>query len=279
VRSIGYAIYYSMVNIGSTAGPFLAGWLHARMRPEGVFLIAALSVFLMFFTVLLFFNEPRTRDAAPVPSLAEVSRNFLTVLGNWRFVLFLVIFSGYWIVFWQQYLILPIYIQNYVSATANTPMILITDPLIVIVFTVAVSTLTRRLRAFPAIILGTLTTSVGWLLLAAHASVLMAVVSLAVVALGEITQSPRYYEYISRLAPSGQQGTYMGFAFLPIGIGSLVGGWFGGKLLHHYGELAHQPSLIRWAVTLVGIATALLLWIYDKTLRPKTEEEMPESVA
>ncbi len=264
VRSIGYAIYYSMVNIGSTAGPFLAGWLHSRMRPEGVFLIAACSVFLMFFTVLLFFKEPRTRDAAPPPSLAQVSRDFLTVLRNGRFVLFLVIFSGYWIVFWQQYLILPIYIQNYVSATANTPMILITDPLIVIAFTVALNALTRRLAAFPAIIIGTLTTSLGWLLIAAHASVEMAIASLAVVALGEITQSPRYYEYISRLAPPGRQGTYMGFAFLPIGIGSLIGGWFGGTLLHQFGEVMHRPDLIWPAVTAVGLVTTLLLWAYDR---------------
>ena len=58
------------------------------------------------------------------------------------------------------------------------------------------------------------------------------------VSLGEIIQSPRYYEYISRLAPAGQQGTYMGFAFLPIGIGSLIAGPFGGKLIHHFGEVS-----------------------------------------
>jgi MFS family permease len=95
----------------------------------------------------------------------------------------------------------------------------------------------------------------------------MAVATLIAVSLGEITQSPRYYEYISRLAPPGQQGTYMGFAFLPIGIGSLIGGWFGGTLIHQFGEVAHQPGRIWWAVTAVGVLTAALLWIYDKTMR------------
>jgi hypothetical protein len=47
----------------------------------------------------------------------------------------------------------------------------------------------------------------------------------------------------------------------------LIGGWFGGTLLHHFGEVAHQPDRIWWSVTAVGIATALLLWIYDKTVR------------
>jgi proton-dependent oligopeptide transporter, POT family len=270
VRSIGYSIYYTMVNIGSTAGPFLAGWINERMRPENVFMLAALSVFAMFFIVLLFFKEPRGGGTQPSVSLAQVGRNFLTVLGNGRFVLFLLIFSGYWIVFWQQYLIMPIYIHDYVDPNANTAMILITDPLIVITLTVAVNTLTRRFPAFRALTLGTLITSVGWLLLAFKASVLMAVLSLAVLALGEITQSPRYYEYISRLAPPGQQGTYMGFAFLPIGIGSLVGGWFGGALLHHFGEVAHRPALIWPIVTGVGVVTTALLWIYDKVAQPAT---------
>jgi dipeptide/tripeptide permease len=263
VRSIGYSIYYTMVNIGSTAGPFLAGWMHSRMRPESVFLLAAASVFLMFFTVLLFFKEPRSSGAQAV-SLAQTARNFVTVIRNGRFVLFLVIFSGYWIVFWQQYLILPIYIQEYVNPNANTAMILITDPLIVIALTVAVNAMTRRIPSFRAIVLGTLLTSLGWLAIAANASVPAAVLSLVLVALGEITQSPRYYEYISRLAPAGQQGTYMGFAFLPIGIGSLVGGWFGGAVFHHFGEVAHQPQLIWTTVTGVGLVTTILLWVYDK---------------
>jgi POT family proton-dependent oligopeptide transporter len=201
----------------------------------------------------------------------------LTVLGNGRFVLFLVIFSGYWIVFWQQYLILPIYLHEYVDSTANTEMILIADPLIVITLTVAVNALTRRIPAFRAIILGALVTAVGWLAIGAYPAVWTAVLSLVIVAFGEIIQSPRYYEYISRLAPPGQQGTYMGFAFLPIGIGSLFGGWIAGKLLHHFGEVLHQPRRIWWCVTAIGIVTAVLLWIYDRTVR--SEAKVPATVS
>jgi POT family proton-dependent oligopeptide transporter len=267
VRSVGYSIYYTLVNIGSFLGPFLAGWVHSRMRVESVFRLAALSVFLMFIGVLLFFREPKRTSEGETPSLGEVGRNFLTVLGNGRFVLFLLIFSGYWIVFWQQYLILPIYIHDYVDPKANTEMILIADPIIVITLTVAVNAITRRISSFRAITLGTVITAVGWLAIGLYPRVWTAVVALMIVALGEIIQSPRYYEYISRLAPPGQQGTYMGFAFLPIGIGSLVGGKFGGMLIHHFGEVQHRPDLIWWSVTMVGLATAALLWIYDKTVR------------
>ena len=273
VRSIGYSIYYTLVNIGSFLGPFLAGWIHAHMRVENVFRLAALSVLLMFFGVLLFFREPKRASEEQTPSLGQVAHNFLTVLGNVRFVLFLVIFSGYWIVFWQQYLILPIYVHDYISPTANTEMILIADPIVVITLTVAVNALTRRISSFRAIILGALITALGWVMVGAFPHVWAAVVALMIVALGEIIQSPRYYEYISRLAPPGQQGTYMGFAFLPIGIGSLIGGRFGGWLLHHFGEVQHRPELIWWWVTGVGVATALLLWVYDKTVRVSPASE------
>jgi proton-dependent oligopeptide transporter, POT family len=272
VRSIGYSIYYTLVNIGSFLGPFLAGWIHSRMRVENVFRLAALSVFLMFIGVLIFFKEPRRTDEQQTTSLGQVAHNLLTVLGNGRFVLFLLIFSGYWIVFWQQYLILPIYIHDYVDPTANTELILIADPLIVITLTVAVNALTRRISSFRAITLGTLITGMGWLAVGSHPRVWTAVVALMIVALGEIIQSPRYYEYISRLAPSGQQGTYMGFAFLPIGIGSLIGGRFGGWVVHHFGEVQHRPERIWWMVTAVGVATTAALWVYDKTVRVSVAE-------
>jgi dipeptide/tripeptide permease len=266
VRSIGYSIYYTLVNIGGAAGPYVASWVHQHMRVENVFRVAALSVFAMFFAVLLFFKEPRRSDETQTVRLGQAAKNFATVLGNPRFMLFLLIFSGYWVVYWQEFIILPLYIHDYINPK-TTELILITGPQTVISLQMVVSFLSQRIPAFTAITLGTLISGLAWIILIAHPTVPMAVVTLFTVSLGEITQSPRYYEYISRLAPSGQQGTYMGFAFLPIGIGSLIGGWFGGMLIHHFGEVMHQPGRIWWCVTAVGVATAALLWIYDKTLR------------
>lgn len=307
VRSIGYSIYYTMVNIGGALGPLYANWAHQHLGVENVYRVAAVSVFAMFFVVVFFFREPRKASDAPPPSIGMVARNFCIVVGRawlvlpvlavalllriatfflpytipwwvWiallgivfagasRFLWFLLLFTGYWVVFWQQYISLPGYIQNYIDPKAPAELILVTDGLTVICLTLAVNYLTRKIPAFQAVILGTLITSLSWLILAYHPTVWGAVLSLFVLALGEIIQAPRYYEYISRLAPPGQQGTYMGFAFLPIGIGSIIGGWFGGTIVHRFGEVAHRPALIWWSVTAVGVATAVLLWIYDKAV-------------
>jgi POT family proton-dependent oligopeptide transporter len=268
VRSIGYSIYYTLVNIGGAAGPYVASWVHRNVAVENVFRVAALSVFVMFFAVLFFFREPRGGKEEKATSLGQTARNFWAVLSNPRFMLFLVIFSGYWIVFWQEFITLPLYVVRFIDVKADTELLLVTGPLVVISLTVALNLLTQKIPPFRAIIIGTLISGLAWLFLVGNPSILMVILTLIAVALGEITQSPRYYEYISRLAPPGQQGTYMGFAFLPIGIGSLIGGAFGGWLLHHFGEVKHQPAMIWITITGVGVATALLLWIYDRFVQP-----------
>jgi len=272
VRSIGYSIYYTMVNIGGTAGPFVASWAHRHLGVEKVFRVSALSVFAMFFVVLLFFKEPKRQAGEPAPSMAATLKNFFTVLSNARFMLFLLIFTGYWVVYWQQFISLPGYIHNYISPSADVELILITAPLAVICLTLIINFLIRKLPAFQAVILGTLVTALAWFIVSFWPTLPGAVVSILVLALGEMIQAPRYYEYISRLAPPGQQGTYMGFAFLPIGIGSLIGGWFGGRVMHHFGEVLHQPQRAWWVISGVGILTALLLWIYDRIAKPCGQE-------
>jgi proton-dependent oligopeptide transporter, POT family len=320
VRSIGYSIYYTMVNVGGALGPLCASWAHRHLGVENVYRLAAVSVFAMFFVVFFFFREPRKVSDAPPPSIATVARNFCVVVGNYKLVLpvlgialllrfamfffpftvpwwawlgmlalvlagisrfmwFLVLFTGYWVVYWQQYTSLPGYIHGYINGSADVEHVLVTDGLTVICLTLAVNFLIRKVPAFQAIILGTLITSVSWLIVAFRPTIWGAVLSLFVLALGEITQQPRYYEYISKLAPPGQQGTYMGFAFLPLGIGSLIGGWFGGTLIHHFGEVTHQPGRMWWVVTAVGLVTTAALWIYDRIVVSGTKSKsVPASI-
>src|SRR5580704_508665 len=91
VRSFGYSIYYTLVNIGGAAGPYVASYVHQRMSVENVFRVAALSVFVMFIGVLIFFKEPNRDRDTQTPTMAQAGINFLTVLSNPRFMLFLAI--------------------------------------------------------------------------------------------------------------------------------------------------------------------------------------------
>jgi len=271
VRSLGYSIYYTMVNLGGASGPLVASFAHRHLGAGKIFLIASFVVGLMFIGVLLFFREPKPAEGASPPTVSETLKNFLTVLRNPKFMIFLLIFTGYWIVFWQQWIVLPVYLHTYVDKRIDVELVLVTDGIVVITCTILINHLLRKLAAFSAIVLGTLVTSLCWIVLALRPSMLGAVISIFILAIGEIIQQPRYYEYISRLAPPEQQGTYMGFAFLPLGIGSLIGGWFGGRVLHYFGEVRGQPELVWYVIIAVGLLTTLLLWIYDRIVKPARE--------
>jgi hypothetical protein len=47
--------------------------------------------------------------------------------------------------------------------------------------------------------------------------------------------------------------------------------------MHHFDELQGQPKKFWWATTAVGLATALVLFVYDRVVRPT--EAKPEANA
>jgi proton-dependent oligopeptide transporter, POT family len=277
VRSLGYSIYYTLVNIGGAVGPLMA-WLVREKMGWGianVFRMASLSVFLMFWVTLLFYREPGGADDARVEKISTALKNMFIVLGNGRYVTFLLISSGFYIVYWQIFLSAPIFLRRYVNPNANVDRILSIEGLTIICFQILVAYLTQKVPAVLTIAIGFLVSALSWTLLAVHPSMFTFGALLVVLALGELTQASRYYEYCSRLAPPEQQGLYMGYAFLPIAIGELVGGALGGYLLHEFGEVLHRPAEMWWVIVAIGVLTAGLMLLYGKIVHPITADAIP----
>lgn len=292
VRSIGYSIYYTLVNIGGALGPILAFLIRKQLGLgiENVFRVAACSVFLMFWVTLFFFREPARIEEKKVATVWEAITNMFVVLGNIRFLLFLGIVAAYYVVFWQEYVSLPLFVRHFVDPNAGVDATLSVESITVICFQVPIAVLTQKVRPFRTIGIGILLTAVSWLILTlpiskgkttlhlgfAHPAIYTVTIYVAatlfVLALGEIMLASRYYDYISRLAPSGQQGLYMGYAFLPIAIGYFIGGTLGGYLLHHYGDILHRPAEMWWWIAGIGVFAAILLQIYDATVKPQMND-------
>jgi dipeptide/tripeptide permease len=275
VRSIGYSIYYTVVNVGAMLGPIVASLVRTNVGVESVFRVSATVMLAMGFVTLLFYKEPDRGNEPKVASVAQAFGNLVRVLGDIKFVTFLVIFSGFWVVFWQQYISLPLYVRTYINPDINIDRMLAWEAGTVIATTFIVNYLTRKIPPFIAIIAGVLISSLSWLFLTLGSSIPLIVVALIVLALGEVVQAPRYYEYISRLAPPGQQGLFMGYAFLPIGIGYLIAGPTAGRLLHYFGEVRQQPEQMWYVVSAAGVLTTVLLIAYDRLLRPKPVPTSP----
>jgi len=279
VRSIGFSIYYTIVNVGGALGPLVAFLVRRTIGIENVFRVSALSVALMFFGTWLFYREPGQPGEKKVMTVREAVKNMFIVLGNVRFVLFLIIFSSFYVVFWQQYVSLPLFLRGYINPKANVDLLLTVDATTVICLQILIAYLTRKLRAFPAMTLGLLISSLTWLILVFNDSTFAVVVTLVGLALGEVTQSCRYYDYISRLAPEGQQGLYMGYAFLPIALGYFIAGPLGGYLVHEFGAVLHRPREMWWVVTASGVVGVLLMLIYDRIVRPANQNSAIAAVS
>ena len=55
-------------------------WRTRSLDLENVFRVSALSVFLMFFLVLILFREPKREAGEPAPSIARTVKNFGQVI-------------------------------------------------------------------------------------------------------------------------------------------------------------------------------------------------------
>jgi len=266
VRSLGFSIYYTIVNVGGMLGPLVASFVRTSLGPEAVFIMSGSFSLAMLLVTIFAFKEPTRPPGTEVTSIRETLRNMVVVLGNLRFVAFLLIFSGFFVMFWQIYIALPLYVRGYVDPNAPIDALIAIEGFGVISTTVLIAWLTKKWRPLPAMAVGVAITAVAWLILLLGNGSLFIAATLFVIALGEALQASRFYEYCSRLAPKGQEGVFMGYAFLPIAIGFLIAGQIGGRLVRYFGDVRHEPAQLWIVVCAIGLATALALVIYDRVV-------------
>jgi hypothetical protein len=79
--------------------------------------------------------------------------------------------------------------------------------------------------------------------------------------LADATQTPRFYDYVSTFAPKHQVGTFMGFAFLPVAIGSLTAGYVADWLRLTY--MSTNPPMMWFVLAGLGVAGTLLVIVHN----------------
>jgi dipeptide/tripeptide permease len=273
-KSLGFSIYYTLVNLGGAIGPILALPVRENLGIEYVLVVSSVVSFANLVATFFFFEEPRS--AAPATGAAAAPRTFgrvfadmMLVFGNVRFISFLVIFSGYWVMFWQIFFSLPFYVRD-VLHFPKFEIIETVDAATLILVTVPVAALSRALRPINAMALGFAISSASWLLIAGFVSTPITVLAIACYAVGEAMQAPRFYEYVADLAPKHQVGTFMGFAFLPVAIGSLLAGPLSGWLVAHYIKGSASPGGMWVVCAVIGFVSTALMLLYDRIYRRPT---------
>ena len=73
--------------------------------------------------------------------------------------------------------------------------------------TIPTAALARRMKPIAAMTLGFAIATSGWFVMGAIPTIEAAFAGVAIFALGEAIQAPRYYQYVADLAPREQVGT------------------------------------------------------------------------
>ena len=275
-ETLGFGIFYMIVNIGGFIGP----WAASKMRDINwtyVFIMCSM-VIVVNLVLLFFYREPKrniTKEEPVSKALKQILTNTVTVLKDTRFVLFLVIIIGFWVMYMQLFFTVPVYIAQWVDTTVIynklgflqpvfgsvdegtgmvRPEMMINIPaLTIIIFQVIMSGWMKNIGPVKTMVGGIFVVVIGLGQLYFHVNGWYVALSLVILAFGEMASSPRIQEYISSIAPPDKVGLYMGYSFLPLAAGNLIGGLLSGNL---YGSLSDKYSFLRDFLISNGYDTA-----------------------
>ncbi len=262
-QALGFSIYYTLVNLGGAIGPIIALQVRQEFGIEFVLVMSSITSFLMFFGAWIFFKEPEETEVSEKKTFTKVFSDMMMVFANVKFISFLIIFSGFWMMFWQIFYSFPFYVTD-VLHYEKFELLETVDAWCIIILTIPVATFVKKWKPIVAIIVGFAIASLSWIIIGTFGTVLAAIVGIGFFALGEATQAPRFYEYVSSLAPKDQIGTFMGFAFLPVAIGSFTAGIIADWLRSSY--LETNPAMMWYTLAGIGLISTLLLIIYNKVV-------------
>ncbi len=260
--SLGWGVFYQIVNVGGFLGPLVAGNLRL-MKWEYVFIVCA-GAALFNLVPLLFFREPRhpQRDSSASPRML-LYKAFRGLLEP-RLFFFTITFAGFWMMFMQLFDLLPNFINDWIDSRGVADMlvnvfgifgktaasfvpvlpsgnitqewILNFNALLICLLAFAVAYFTGKMRSLNAIIIGITLSAVAICVLGLSMSAWWILAAIAVFSFGEMMASPTKLRYLAGIAPPGKEGQYMGYANFTVGIGWATGSILAGYLYEYYGD-------------------------------------------
>lgn len=245
--AFGFGIYYWMINLGAFIAPLvvtlLRGWSWRY-----VFMASAVYTGLMLLPTVFVYRDPP--GAGNVKTLKETLLGAAEVLSDSRFMLMIVVYSGFWILYFQNFGTVLFYLRDFVdrapvsqALTAgfqavglpwtfvfDAEHVTVINAGTIILLQVIISRIVKTRPALPTMVTGMAIGAVGFLCLAASTNAWVFVLGIAVFSIGEMTAHPKYYSFVGLVAPQDRKAVYMGYAFLYGVFGSLLGSSLGAVL-------------------------------------------------
>ncbi len=258
--SLGFGIFYMIVNIGAFIGPIVAS-LARQHDWHYVFNISASVIVVNLIIVILFFKEPaRTKSQTSFgEEILKILRNIWEALRDVKLLIFLLIIVGFWTMYNQLFYTLPVFIDQWMDTsivynsiykvwpwfaeqvgtadkTIAAEMLTNIDAMYIILFQIAVSYFVMKLKPIHSMISGFLVSTIGLSLTFMTSNPMFLFVSILIFGLGEMAGSPKITEYIGKIAPEGKTALYMGCSFLPMAGGNFFAGLLSGDVYQKYSD-------------------------------------------
>jgi len=263
--SIGFGIFYMLVNIGAFIGPFIAAKLKV-FSYDYVFYASAGIIFINILLLLFIFKEPvivKTEENLQ-KTIKRIFRSIAQAMVDWKFLLFLVIIGLFWAMYFQLFYTFPVFIEQWVDleqffldiqhlspwladllgnghGKIESEMLVNADAMYIVLFQVIVSALVMKLKPLHSMIAGIFICAIGIGLTVATLNPFFMLLSVFIFALGEMMSSPKVTEYIGKIAPKEKVALYMGFSFFPLFIGNVIAGVLSGPV---YERISDKYSLL-----------------------------------
>lgn len=264
-RPVGFSIYYMLVNIGGFLGPNISGVVATALGLALVFPTCAAAIVVALGLVLLLYRGDSATSAAPKRNLGELARDFLGILTTPRLMTLFLLVAGYWSLFFQFFGAFTTYLTQDLGLTQQRANFIISlDAALIIVCQVVVGYLTRNWTTARAVWIAAFIGTASYGVIGLGMSPWVAGAGVVVFSIGEMIYAAHFYKYLGSLAPAGQEGLYLGFAFLPIALGSLFAGWLGGPIAAWARASLHAPEKMFWAFGAVGLIAAVGLWMHAR---------------
>jgi proton-dependent oligopeptide transporter, POT family len=297
-KTMGFGIFYMMVNIGASFGPIIMGKLRA-ISWEYVFYTAAATIALMFIITLIFYKEPK-REIQGV-SLKQKFIDMGVALSDIKFLVFIILLGiFFWLPFWAFFNTVPVYINDYMDTAAlfdsvssvlgagATKFLIAREEAgiwkinaeaishtgyIIIIFQILISRIFEKRAAIPSFVFGIAVAAFGFLFLGISILSLNGLVFLGIFlfAVGEMISSPRIQEYIMWIAPKEKAGLYMGTNFLATFIGALMSGGY--TWLLGIFEKNEHPEYVMYLLAAHNVLGIVAILLYTRLVGHFTELE------
>lgn len=263
--SMGWGLFYWAVNIGGALAPMGAAMLRGEINWHYVFYGAAIVTAFNFLPLFILYREPKKdalKDGEAKKNAFQVFfHSIFTVLRDFRLVVFLLIFSCFWLMFMQLWDLLPNFIDEWVDTRdvsgffgwfsdgwvlpdgRTKPEILINiDSIAIIALVLVISWMIRKINKVVAMVIGMLISLVGFVGAGYTQMGILCSLMIFVFAIGEMMCSPTFSAYVALIAPKDKKALYMGYSNIPFAIGWAAGSKIGGWL---YEDIASKFKLAR----------------------------------